>query len=99
VAKSRSRSRKTASPKKSARKTAGKKTAATVKRERRTVIPVREKPAYVELSGLRTDLRSKINILNSVSPNEKIRDAMARLERCLAEIHEICGPNMTVPLP
>ena len=57
------------------------------------------RPKGVELRGVREKLRSHVATLSSVEqPSDKVRDAIDRLNRCLAEMDEICGPHMLIPL-
>jgi hypothetical protein len=65
-----------------------------VKRPRRA-----RRPRRVELRGVRLKLREHVAKLKKVEqPSDKVRDAVKRLNRCLAEINKICGPHMLIPL-
>jgi hypothetical protein len=53
----------------------------------------------VELRPIRERLRGAVKRLEAFQPTDPVRDAIARLNVCLAEINEICGPNMMIPPP
>ncbi|HWP99765.1 MAG TPA: hypothetical protein VNK92_04790 [Vicinamibacterales bacterium] len=59
--------------------------------------PVR-RPRRVELRPIRRLIDARLEELAAAEQTKKVRDAIRRLRRCLAEIDEICGPEMTVPL-
>ena len=87
MAKSRKKARKSASSRKAPAKRRGTRRA-----------PSPRKPKAVELRPIRTKLRSDVALLQSAPSTDKVRDAIDRLNRCLAEIDEICGPDMMIPL-
>jgi hypothetical protein len=82
VAKARKRTRKTGAKKKAARR------------------PVRRKAARkkVELRPLRRQIEAHHKALRGAEQTRAVKNAIRRLQRCLAEIEGICGPDMMVPL-
>jgi len=89
VAKTRSRSRKTAA-----------KRARPAKRAR---VKKAAKPPQIELRPIRTKLKAHVNALGSAigtSPAAKpeLEEALKRMSRWLDDIQEICGPDMMIPL-
>ena len=90
MAKTRSRSKKSASS-----STAKKKKVSKPSRGPRKAA----KPKRVELRGVRTKIREHVATLRAVEqPSDKVRDSLERLNRVLGEMEEICGPNMIIPL-
>ena len=89
MAKTRSRSRKTAA-----------KRARPAKRAR---VKKAAKPPQIELRPIRTKLKAHVNALGSAigtSPAAKpeLEEALKRMSRWLDDIQEICGPDMMIPL-
>jgi hypothetical protein len=83
-----------------------KKTAATRgKRARpRGAKRARLKPPRIELKPIRTRLKANVNALSASiakSPDAKpeLEEALKRMSRFLADIQDICGPDMMIPLP
>lgn len=55
-------------------------------------------PRKIELRPIRRQLEQTLTRLDKAEQTEVVKDALVRLTRCLNEIHEICGPDMTIPL-
>lgn len=89
MAKTRRRSRKAAPVRK-------KKTPA--RRARRAASRPGKGPRKIELRPIRRQLEQTLTRLDKAEQTEVVKDALVRLTRCLNEIHEICGPDMTIPL-
>ncbi|HXH06122.1 MAG TPA: hypothetical protein VNI83_05970 [Vicinamibacterales bacterium] len=60
--------------------------------------PGPRRPRRVELRPVRRLIDARLKALLAARPTREVRDAIRRLRRCLKEIDEICGPEMTVPL-
>ena len=60
-----------------------------------------KKPAHreVELRPIRKQLFRAVDTLKTFTHSPKVEDAIRRLDMCLAEINEICGPDMAIPDP
>ena len=91
MAKTRSRSRKTAA-----------KRVRSAKRPRAAVR--RPKPKHIELRPIRTKLKSHVNQLGAAiagarTTEPQLEEALKRMSRWLDDINDICGPNMMIPLP
>lgn len=91
MAKTRRRSRKAAPARK-------KKTPAKGARARRAAARPGKGPRKIELRPIRRQLEQTLTRLDKAEQTEVVKDALVRLTRCLNEIHEICGPDMTIPL-
>ena len=101
MAKSPSRSKSASRPKKAS---GGSKRASSVRKSTakrpRTAKAARPAPAReVELRPIRQQLHAAVKTLKPYEQSGKIKDAIRRLDVCLAEIQEICGPDMSIPLP
>lgn len=53
----------------------------------------------VELRPIRKQLHAAVKKLQGFHKSSKVEDAIKRLDVCLAEINEICGPDMAIPDP
>ena len=89
MAKTRSRSRKTASKR------------ARPARRARAKKPT--KPPQIELRPIRTKLKAHVNALGaaigtSAVTKPQLEEALKRMSRWLDDIQEICGPDMMIPL-
>ena len=61
--------------------------------------PSRAKAAKkVELRPVRKQLEAHMKSLRGAEQTREVKNAIKRLDRCLAEIRAICGPNMMIPL-
>jgi hypothetical protein len=92
VAKTRSRSRKTAT-----------KRARPAKRARAKVARA-PKPPQIELRPIRTKLKAHVNALgaaigSTAGTRPELEEALKRMSRWLDDIQDICGPDMMIPLP
>jgi hypothetical protein len=61
------------------------------------------KPDKIELRPIRTQLKSHVNALSnriakSAEPQPELEEALKRMSRFLADIQDICGPDMMIPL-
>ncbi len=61
------------------------------------------KPERIELRPIRTKLKSHVNALSdkiakSAGPQPELEEALKRMSRFLADIQDICGPDMMIPL-
>ena len=65
-------------------------------RKRKKAVALKE---GVELRPIRERLRGAVKRLEGFQQTDPVRDAITRLNVCLAEINEICGPNMMIPPP
>lgn len=55
-------------------------------------------PKKIELRPVRRQMEAHIKSLRAAEQTVKVRSALRRLRRCLAEIRRICGPDMSIPL-
>lgn len=76
------KTRKTSAKKKGARRAARRKAA----------------PKKVELRPIRRQIEAHHKALRGAEQTREVKNAIRRLQRCLAEIEGICGPDMMVPL-
>ena len=63
-----------------------------------------KKAKKIELRSVRKQLRGHVHKLGTAigtsrDPQPKLEETLKRLSRWLDDIEEICGPNMSVPLP
>lgn len=66
------------------------------KKRRKTIEPATRE---VELRPIREQLYQAVDTLKTFHTSTKVEDAIRRLDACLAEINEICGPDMAIPDP
>ena len=74
------------------------KTKTPARRGRRAAGRPGKGPRKIELRPIRRQLEQTLTRLDKAEQTEVVKDALVRLTRCLNEIHEICGPDMTIPL-
>lgn len=90
----------------STKKTARKKTAASRAKPVRRAAKKRARavpPDTIELRPIRTQLTDNVNALSasiarSPGTRPELEDALKRMSRFLADIQEICGPDMMISL-
>ncbi len=58
----------------------------------------RGRPRQVELKPVFNRLSSSLAKLKRVEQTKEVKGAIARLNRCLRAIDEICGPDMIIPV-
>jgi hypothetical protein len=90
VSKSRSRSKKKTAAKRAKPRRAAKKTRPLT-------------PGTIELRPIRTQLTANVNALTesiakSPGTRPELEEALKRMSRFLADIQDICGPDMMIPL-
>ena len=56
-------------------------------------------PKSIELRPIRKQLEAHKKTLGRTPQTRQIKAALRRIERCLAAINDICGPDMNIPLP
>lgn len=52
----------------------------------------------IELRPIRMKLKDHVSRLKRAEQTRQVKNALRRLQRCLAEIQKTCGPNMMIPL-
>lgn len=68
-------------------------------RKKTTRRPARATAARkVELRPIRKQIEAEKKRLRGAEQTREVKNAIKRLDRCLAEIRAICGPNMMIPL-
>jgi hypothetical protein len=61
------------------------------------------KPGHVELRPIRTKLKADVETLSTAIsqasvPRPELEEALKRMSRFLADIQDICGPDMSIPI-
>lgn len=92
--------------KRSVKKTASRRptpTRARARKRARVTPAVVATPGYVELRPIRTKLQADVETLGaainqSTVARPELEEALKRMSRFLADINDICGSNMSLPI-
>lgn len=89
--------------KRSTKKTPSRRARAPKARAKRARSVAVAKAGYVELRPIRTKLKTDVETLGrainqAAAPRPELEEALKRMSRFLADIQDICGSDMSIPI-